>query len=441
MLALPRVRVIAALVLIGLAALGLRALWILNTDTVPPFLSDPQYYHVTATNIAEGRGYAVRTGPLGFESGPGSEATAFWAPGYSFTLAAFYRVFGADQAVAKAVNALAGALLVMPCYYIGRRLARVSGAPAATARASGLAAAVFAAALPASIYWTPALFSEPLFTLAIAATLAAAVFAGERGHTSLPALLLVGALLAAAVMIRSQAVVLILPIALLLVPSRDPARAARVLAAIVLPVVLAVAPWAFRNEAAMGRPFLVSDNVCYNLRASHAPYSTGTTVAPEDLWAESPGITFKERELLFDDLGCGRAWDYARSHPRREAELAVKKVGWLLRSDAAPAIRWSTSLYTTPIHRGDAGAFVLLGDIAWYPLVVLTVASLALLPSSRPKWALWSFIAAWFAMHLVFHGEPRYHVPLTPAMFALAAAALAVLPARIRGLRTREPDL
>jgi hypothetical protein len=139
----------------------------------------------------------------------------------------------------------------------------------------------------------------------------------------------------------------------------------------------------------MGEAYLINDNLCYNLRASHAPYSTGGSVPPQDLWDERPGISFRDRELLFDDLGCDRAWDYAREHPGRELELAPKKIGWLLRSDAADAIEWSRSLGRTPIHRGDADAFVLVGDIVWYPTLALALVSPFVLPRTREAVVLW----------------------------------------------------
>jgi len=40
-------------------ALALRISWVGATETVVPPLSDPQYYHATAQNLFEGRGYSV----------------------------------------------------------------------------------------------------------------------------------------------------------------------------------------------------------------------------------------------------------------------------------------------------------------------------------------------------------------------------------------------
>jgi hypothetical protein len=188
-------------------------------------------------------------------------------------------------------------------------------------------------------------------------------------------------------------------------------------------MAMLVVPWAIRNERTMGKPYLINDNLGYNLRLAHAPYSTGTSVAPRDLWDERPGISFYERELFWDDVGASRAWHYARTHPGREAELAVKRIGWLLRSDAAPAMRWSESLGRTPVD-GPHVLLVLVGDGYWCGLLALAAASLVLVRRTLVWWALWSMLATWLALHLVFAGEPRYHAPMLPVLCVLAAGVI-----------------
>jgi len=430
----------SSLIAITLIALGLRLAWIANTDSEPPVLSDPQFYHATAANIADGRGYSVRVDDRGFSGGPGSEATAFWAPGYSAAIAVPYAVFGHDIRWAKLINALAGALACIPVFFIAHSLAphavradAPSGDTAATQRArdaAGLLAAAIVALMPSLIFWTPALFSDGVFMLGVATTLALAAHASR--DPTMPQLLAVGAALTATVFVRSQGVLLLVPVAALVVPRPRPGDAIRALAPAVVVLTAAVVPWAIRNERALGEPFLISSNVCYNLRGAHAPYATGTSVPVQDLWDEAPGISFKERELLFDELGCERAWEYARTHPLRELDLAAKRVGWLLRSDAAPAMRWSETLGATPIDHGPRDVLVLIGDVWWYAVLALAAASPLLLPRSRVAWALWALIAAWIAMHLVFHGEPRYHVAIVPALAALAAGSVGEVRVRLR---------
>jgi hypothetical protein len=414
-------------------ALALRLLWIANTDTAVPPLSDPQYYHATASNLADGQGYSVAVDARGFVGGEQGEATAFWPPGYSFALAPLYEIFGNEERVAKAFNAVGGALTVIPTYFIGLQLTvstrRTVGWE--ERHAAGLIAATLVALLPAMIFWTPVLFSDGLLAFGVATTFALAIWArqheiecdspGRPSHIGSCAV--VGVALAATAMVKSQAVVLAPPVALLLVRRLELWALARALAPAIVAGAAIIVPWTVRNQIAMGQAYVINDNLCYNLRASHAPYSTGGSVPPQDLWDERPGLTFRERELFFDDAGCGRAWAYAREHPARELELAPKKIGWLLRSDAADAVSWSKSLGRTPIHRGAADAFVLLGDVIWYPMIALALSSPLALARTRETLAVWLALVVWAALHVVFHGEPRYHVAVAPLVAALAAGA------------------
>ena len=421
-----RIRTGVALTAIVLLALALRALWLVETDALIPPLSDPQYYHATATNIAEGRGDSVAVSDAGFVAGAESEGTAFWAPGFSFALAPFYKLFGAEPSVANAFNVIAGALTVVPVFVIGRRLG---------GDGCGLLAALLFAMTPALVFWTASVFSEPLFTLGVATTLALAMHTGDRGTVQWA--FATGVVLISTAFVRSQGVLLIAPVAVLLVRSRDYREALRVMAPVGVAIAVFVVPWAIRNEAVMGEPYLINGNLGYNLRLAHAPYSTGTSVPPQDLWDEQPGISFKERERLFDELGRERALDYALGHPRREAELAVKRVLYLLESDAAASIDWSESLGRTPIGRGR-DAFVLIGDIYWYAMLAHATLSLVVVRRTREWWALWSMVAAWITLHTIFAGEPRYHVPLTPIVAALAAAV--TLNLLRRGLSARHAE-
>jgi hypothetical protein len=408
-------RTLLALAAIFALALGLRALWLARTDTEPAGLLDSQYYHVTAQNIAEGRGYSVGFDERGFVAGDTSEATAFWAPGYPFALAPLYKLFGPDIRVAKAFNAIVGALTVVPIFFLARHLGNASRRSDGSAL---LAAGLFAVA-PSLVFWTPTLFSETFFVFGVASTLAVASWAGDRGGTA--AFFIAGLTLAATAFVRSQGVLLIVPVAVLLLRDFEAWRVLRTGVPVAAGIALLIVPWALRNEAAMGRPYLINDNLGYNLRIAHAPYSTGTSVPPQDLWDERPGISFKEREIFFDDEGRRRALTYAREHPGRELELAARRIGYLLRSDAAAAV--SAGLHVKPVV-GRERMYVIVGDVFYYSLIALAAISLLALRRSRVWLALWSATFVWIALHLVFAGEPRYHLPLMPVLAILAAGTV-----------------
>jgi len=425
-------------------ALVLRLAWLAGTDTVLLPLSDPQYYHATAQNIAEGHGYSVALDHQNFVAGEKSEGTAFWAPGYPLALAPMYKLFGPSVRAATGFNAVVGALTVAPVFLLGWGMGRARDSKQQTANskggtalgfardeATGLLGALLFALGPGLIFWTATLFSEPLFTLGVASTLAVAMWAGER--RSVAAYFAAGIVLTATAFVRSQGMLMIVPVAvLLLAPLRDasagraPGVWMRDLARVGLPVAAAIAvlvvPWAVRNQAVIGRPYLINDSLGYNLRLAHGPYSQGTSVPPQDLWDERPGISFKQREIFFDDEGRSRALTYMREHPGREVELAFRRIGYLLRSDAEASVRWSESLGATPVS--GRALFVLLGDLWYYPVLLLAAASLVAVPRTRAWLAMWSALAAWGALHLVFAGEPRYHVPLLPVVVTLAAATI-----------------
>ena len=483
-------RAAVALAAIFALALLLRLAWLAGTDTVLLPLSDPQYYHATAQNIAEGRGYSVALDHQSFVAGDKSEGTAFWAPGYPLALAPLYKLFGPSVRVATVFNAVAGALTVVPVFVLAARLGGESGvggehskqqtanskAPGESreqraessgdgdskqqtansnalrregreqraesrgaalifgferAEATGVLAAMLFAIGPGLIFWTATLFSEPLFTLGVASTLAVAMWAGER--RSVAAYFAAGLVLAATAFVRSQGMLMIVPVGVLLLAPlrgasarRAPGVSMRDLARVAVPVAAAIAllvvPWGVRNQAVMGRPYLINDSLGYNLRLAHGPYSQGTSVPPQDLWDERPGISFKQREIFFDDEGRSRALTYMREHPGREVELAFRRIGYLLRSDAEASVQWSESLGATPVS--GRALFILLGDLWYYPVLLLASASLVAAPRTRAWLAMWSSLAAWGVLHLVFAGEPRYHVPLLPVVAALAAATI-----------------
>jgi hypothetical protein len=287
---------------------------------------------------------------------------------------------------------------------------------------SSLAAGLFAVA-PTHVYWTAMLFTESLFTLGVAATLAVSLWAGERRTPA--AYFVAGLTLIATAFVRSQALVLVVPCAVLLLRQWSPREAVRVAAPAAVACALLLVPWTIRNEIAMGRPYPINNSLGYNLRWAHGPDSQAGSVAPQDLWDERPGISFHERELFFDDEGRKRAIEYALDHPGWEARMALRRIGYMFESDAEAAVQWSETHGRTPLESGARGLFILLGDAFWYPVALLALASIVALPRTRMAWALWSAGGMWLLLHIIFAGEPRYHVPMLPVIVVLAAATLA----------------
>jgi 4-amino-4-deoxy-L-arabinose transferase-like glycosyltransferase len=402
-----------ALGAIVLLALAVRVVWTVWTAPVPPFLSDPEYYNAAALSIARGDGYSIAFGDRGFQ--PGGDPTAFWPPGYSAFLAVFYWLFGEDLAVARAANVVAGTLTVIPFFFIGRRLVSVP---------AGLLSAGIAAVMPSLVYWTPTLFSDTLFTLLFACSLALLLHARRADGTLRPGMLVaLGVAIAASTFVRGQALVLVpLAGAWLVIEGaswKQTALAAAGTAAIAGALLL---PWSVRNAAVMDSPILFSANMGYNLRIGHAPYSTGHYILPSDLWDAEPDRSFAQREGLFSELGARRAITYAAEHPLNELELAVSKVGWLWRPDS-DALRWVASYGETPLSGALWERLRVLLDASYLSVLSLALAGMFLVRKATRYFTVFA-IALWTATHVIFFGEPRYHMPMLAVILPVASASL-----------------
>ena len=402
------------LALLVLIALGVRVAWSAWTQPVTPLLSDPEYYHATALSIAHGDGYSVAFSDEGFHSG--GEPTALWPPGYSAFLAPAFALAGDRLWAAWAMNALVGALTVVPVYAIGRRLFSPT---------TGFVGAAMAAVLPSFVFWAPVLLSETLFTFLFACAIAAIIHAFDRGEARPYRVIAVGFLIGLGALVRGQALVL-LPIAAIwwLLESRQPMRAIQGVAASTIVALVMLTPWAMRNALVMDSPILLSANFGYNLRVGHAPYSTGHYAFPGDLWDTQQGISFRERETVFNNLGARRALRYALNHPQREVALAGHKIVWLWRPDS-DVLYWTTTSNTTPFPERAWEPLRLLLDATY--LVVIALAGVALLRVPQLGRAIMFpllLIGGWTALHVVFFGEPRYHLPMLVFLIPMAASTV-----------------
>ena len=415
----PNIHKVLALAAIVTLALAVRLAWAHWTSPTPPGFSDAEYYNAAAMSIARGQGYSVAFDPeLGFLSG--GDATGFWPPGFSAVLGVAYWLFGESIIVARTVNVVSGALTVIPIYFVGRRL---------FGEAAGLTGALISAVLPSLVFWTPVLLSETMFTLVFASALALLLHSlnEDRALRPLP-LAAAGLLIGLAALFRGQALML-LPMAVVWAAFSG-MRPRPILTSLILlcgVVALVVTPWTVRNLAQMDSPIALSANFGYNLRIGHAPYSTGRYIVPQDLWDAKPGITFQEREILFNDLGRERASEYALEHPLDELVLAADKIEWLWRPDS-DVLDWVTSFGQRPLSDGAREPLRLLLDVSYLTVMAAAAGGLLLLPGPHgTRMFVLIFVALWTLFHVVFFGEPRFHIP----MLAIIIPAAAVLPVTV----------
>jgi 4-amino-4-deoxy-L-arabinose transferase-like glycosyltransferase len=416
---------------------------------------DGHYYHFGAERIARG---------LGYSEDVLSHGQLLWKPwvhypvGYSAFLGFFYRIFGSELVVAPVVNALTGAALVaivhrLARYYLSRDRARI---------AAGLTALH-----PGLIAYAAVVMTEPLAALLVLSSALAALHFRGRWE----AMVYAGALLGLACLVRPASLVAG-PLLLLTQPRPYWQAALRAIAATAM-ALLVVLPWTLRNCARMDGCAFVSTNGGWNLaigaltetgrfqtlRATDGcPVVTGQ-VQQDRCWAEvgrakiaaNPGHwlslaplklaqTFDHESFAIEYLheADPASWPEPRRVAARELLTAFHRVLLLL---AAFAVVTRPS-FDEPRRLGfyvqlglglllfGFGTYAMTSDshpFFWLPVLVPFIALLGLPGAARQGSTgsyLLALLAATAATHVVFFGEDRYHLVVTPMLCLLAAAAL-----------------
>lgn len=407
-----------------LAGLALRVAWILTVDTELVRIVDMQWYYVTASNLAAGRGLTVDVIPgMGYVANDSGFEAVLWPPGYPLTLAVFFKWFGTSLASAKALNLIASTATIIATYFLARSVFDVRTA---------LLAAALCAIYPANIIWSSVLYSDVVFTAPFAFALA--VLARSWRRPTIAMAIIIGLLVGYSTIIRPPGAILLAVAAIVWVSESGPQKAARPLAAAVLAAVSVAAPVAIWNTVRTDSVMLLSQNMGYNMRIGHAPYATGRYITPP---AED------DRRILFspdhrsDWSFVREAIFYAVTHPRREVELTAKKVFYLYTTDSDSVI-WATS-GARHASWGSMAATQRLQDVTdavSYMTIVLAIASIPVAFSLRGgRSVLWLTLLLWTLTHIVFFGEPRYRLPILPILLTLGAMSLMWLWDGLRGER------
>src|SRR4051794_32460128 len=301
---------------LGLAALALalRLAFVLTygrTVTYAPGASfafnDTFFYSWTGAAIAQGDGFTF----LGHQ-------TAHWPPGYSYLLAAVYKLFGADTANALIANAVLGALTVPLVYLIGLR---------AGGRAVAIVAATVFALFPGQILVADVALSETLYTFELVAFIALVLILPRNVKT------LVGLGIFAGLSALTRGEGLLFPL-ILLAAAWEPGarkRALRQAAIVVLAMVLTIAPWTIRNSSVAHGFVPVGTNASATLWSGHNPradggpvYQTPAELARLSKLSEADSAAEQRRQAI----------DWATHHPGRELELIPLKLRALARGDS-----------------------------------------------------------------------------------------------------------
>jgi len=416
---------------------------------------DGHYYHFGAERIARGLGYSEDVFVRG---------VSLWKPwvhypvGYSALLGFVYRIFGSEIVVAPVVNAITGALLVgvvhrVARYYVSRPRARVAGA--------------LSALHPGLIAYSAAVMSEPLAALLLLGALLAALHFRGRWE----AVVIAGVLLGLAGLVRPASLVAA-PLLFLTQPRPlwQMAIRAALASAVALVVIL---PWTLRNCARLDGCALVSTNGGWNLaigaitetgrfqtlRAADGCSVVTGQVQQDRCWGEvgmakilaQPGRwlglapeklsqTFDHESFAVEYLheADPSSWPEQRRVAARELLTAFHRLLMILAAFAVVA--WPRreharrSEHYTQLGLGALTALiaayaVFSDEHPFYLLALLAPLAAALPLPGRPRQGpsgsyLLAMVAATALTHVVFFGEDRYHLVITPMLCILAAAGL-----------------
>jgi hypothetical protein len=431
-------------------AFALRAVVVLVWSVEPTW--DGQFYHRGALSIAEGNGYSE---PAIIAGQPGRAPWSHYPVGYSAFIGAVYAVFGSATIVAPLANAAVGALTAVLGYLfgfelLGRRRAQVAGA--------------LVAVHPGLVLYCALVMTEPLAGFLVLLTgYLARRFGGGRfaGLAS-------GATLAASAFVRPQSL-LTLPLLLLLYRGSWSRRFTQTAVAGAT-CLLMIAPWTLRNCLALDSCTLISTNGGWNL-AIGALSETGRfrALTPEDGCSGIVGPVAQDR--CWAELGWAAIerdpWTWLSRIPdklRHTYNHESFAVAYIAEAEPAQWDRdrtWHVMNVMTALHhllmvsaafgvvarfsrrrwREQWGPIALLAGLAVFsayalslperPLfwigVMIPLFGLLRLPGAPPTndtfRYLFGLLAVTSLTHMIFFGDDRYHLAISPVFCLLAAAA------------------
>jgi hypothetical protein len=362
----------------------LRCVWVFVSPSL--LISDPLVYDETAQGIVEGKGY-VLDGRL----------SAYWPVGYPAFLAGVYWVFGHTITMVQIIQALLGAATVILAYKLAATLFdELSG------RVAGLLLGISLN----NMSYVAVLWSEILFTFLF--VIAIYGFVRLRQRDAPP---------------WWYSVIGVLPGFLFgydLLVGREWRRTLNEYAFVAVCMGLTILPWTIRNINVLGHPVIISTNGGINFLMGNNPdangrYKPATNDRVAAVWSD---------EVQREQVAYQEGLRFIQSHPGRFVQLAFKKLFFLLYAD------WDgiyENLRKVSFPVGNQVRYVLYGLCQSYYLMIMALFVLSL--TKRSAWTsetgvLFVILAYWLVIHMLIVAEPRYHFPIMPLIYVLAAPAL-----------------
>lgn len=411
-------------------ALVLRVAWVVAVRFTPTIADDAGRYDLLGRSLAAGGRYI----------NPNGTTTMFWPPGYPFILAAIYKLYPhwllADHTVRAAllVNALLGTATVALVYAIGAR---------AFGRRTALLGALLTALFPSLIFFANETLSETAFTFLLMASLWLLIEAEARGRLLL--LVLAGAVIGFAALVRGQAV--LLPLVALpfwwrtLAGSGTRSIVARRvllrLAIVAVPALIVIAPWTARNYVESKSLVFISSNAGVDFYIGNSAGANGGGRKVDELVFRYPQLRGPRAEARVNADGFREGLSYAVHHPARDVTLAARKIVHLYATDGE-AVRWTDGhgarrVMPPRLRR----ALITLSDVWYWAMLVLAAAGVAAWLSIRHpvRLLLVCLVAYWTLVYVAFFGDPRFHAPIMPVLALWAAAGVWWIAGRWHGQR------
>jgi 4-amino-4-deoxy-L-arabinose transferase-like glycosyltransferase len=416
---------------------------------------DGHYYHFGAERIAAGLGYSEDVWQAG---------RLVWKPwihypvGYSALLAIPYRLFGADLVIAPVLNAILGALLAFVTHRFARHLLSTT-----RARFAGALVALH----PGLIVYSALVMTE--IAAALFLMLAGLVALAQRGR--LRGSLGAGALFGVGALIRPTSLLALPFVAAAEHPRR--ARAAKSALLAILCAGVVILPWTIRNCRTFDGCAAISTNGGWNLAIGAI-----TTTGRFETLRASDGCRAVTGQVQQDRCWAEVGWSKIAAAPLEWLARAPKKLGETFNHESfaieylheADPVSWTEErrvagrelttfahralllfaalgVIARPIerrHRPPAfwvqaalaalvvgfGLYAFASDQHPFYVLALLVPVIAALPlPGRPALGAAGFYAAGLLFtvivaHVVFFGEDRYHLVVSPILCVFAAGAL-----------------
>jgi 4-amino-4-deoxy-L-arabinose transferase-like glycosyltransferase len=403
------------LTVVGLAFV-VRLVWVLLVRNAQ--YSDSVWYDAAAANLAAHRFY-----------GP-DVPSAWFPPGFSFLLAAVYKLVGHSEIAGKFLQVMIGVALTALTYLLGRLVA---------GETVGLIAAMIVAVWPNLVFSTGILDSDLLAATGFVAVMWLGL---RRGPGSRPVgwqALLLGALVGWMVLVRPVSLILLAALAIWWwLPSHSVRDVAVRLAPPVAVVVLVVGGWTLRNYLQFGEVITIATNGGYNFWQTNQPYADGN----DTFWPFVPMDDPEYQTMRYGDEftknreGYRYAIAFLEAHPFHIVEMLPTKLFWLYHTD-------TSGLYEGVLYAPMEGPSAVASwftsheriveplTFRYYELVVALAVLGAILMALRGGannwiWPLLSLPLLLTFFHLFFQAKDRFHMPLSGVVIAPFAAVAIV---------------